>query len=185
MELAPGIYVFDNVFLNASSYIKTIEEQGINWQIAEVLVDHENKVSGKNFKARDTDTILLSDSVDGILLDFKKTFENEIDLKVNEYKDIYYAATTNKEPPQLLRYGIGQQFHNHIDDHPALGVRRISLSYYINDDYEGGEIEFPRFNLKIKPKANQLIVFPSNYIYNHQVHSVTSGTRYAVVQWIA
>jgi predicted 2-oxoglutarate/Fe(II)-dependent dioxygenase YbiX len=57
------------------------------------------------------------------------------------------------------------------------------MSFYLNEDYEGGEIEFGRFNLKIKPKANQMIMFPSNYIYNHTVHPVVSGTRYAVVAW--
>jgi len=185
MELAPGIYVFDNVFLDASQYIKDIEEQAIEWNTAEVLVDPKSSTSGKNVKARDTDIIQLHPGVTGILKDFKEEFQKNIDLKIEEYKQIYYATTVNIEPPQLLRYGFGQQFHNHIDDHPAIGTRRISLSYYINDNYEGGEIEFPRFNLKIKPKANQLIVFPSNYIYNHIVHAVTSGKRYVVVQWMA
>jgi predicted 2-oxoglutarate/Fe(II)-dependent dioxygenase YbiX len=185
MELAPGIHVFDDVFLDSASYIKSIEEQNINWQNAEVLVDPDKGVSGKNIKARDTDTIRLSSDVTGILEDFAKAFEDNISPKIDEYKDMYYATTTKKESPQLLRYGVGQQFHNHIDDHPSIGTRRVSLSYYINDDYEGGEIEFPRFNLKIKPKAKQLVVFPSNFIYNHQVHPVISGTRYVVVQWIA
>jgi predicted 2-oxoglutarate/Fe(II)-dependent dioxygenase YbiX len=57
------------------------------------------------------------------------------------------------------------------------------MSFYLNDEYEGGEIEFSRFGLNVKPKANQAIFFPSNYVYNHTVHPVTSGTRYAVVGW--
>ena len=55
------------------------------------------------------------------------------------------------------------------------------MSYFLNDNYIGGEIEFARFNLKIKPKANQALFFPSNYVYNHQVHDVISGTRYTIV----
>ena len=83
---------------------------------------------------------------------------------------------------QILKYGKGQHFVNHYDDSKQF-PRTVSMSYYLNDDYEGGEIEFPRFGLKIKPKADQAIFFPSNYVYNHIVHPVTSGTRYAVVGW--
>lgn len=83
---------------------------------------------------------------------------------------------------QLLKYGVGHHFVGHYDDSKVY-PRTISTSYYLNDDYEGGEIEFPRFGLKIKPKANQMIMFPANYVYNHTVHPVTSGLRYAVVAW--
>lgn len=83
---------------------------------------------------------------------------------------------------QILKYGKGHHFANHVDDSKAY-PRTFSISYYLNNDYEGGEIEFPRFDLKIKPEANQAIMFPANYVYNHIVHPVTSGTRYAVVNW--
>jgi len=77
---------------------------------------------------------------------------------------------------------VGQKFVNHIDDHTDYH-RRMSTIYYINDNYEGGEIEFPRFNVKYKPVANDFIIFPSNYMYNHSVSPVISGERYAVVSW--
>jgi predicted 2-oxoglutarate/Fe(II)-dependent dioxygenase YbiX len=57
------------------------------------------------------------------------------------------------------------------------------MSYFLNDNYEGGEIEFDHFNLKIKPKENQAVFFPSNYVYSHKVHPVTEGIRYSVVGW--
>jgi predicted 2-oxoglutarate/Fe(II)-dependent dioxygenase YbiX len=60
----------------------------------------------------------------------------------------------------------------------------MSTIFYMNDDYEGGEIEFPRFNVSHKPEKNELIIFPSTYVYNHSVLPVTSGTRYAVVSWL-
>ena len=54
----------------------------------------------------------------------------------------------------------------------------------MNDNYTGGEINFPRFGITFKPKANQMIVFPSNYVYNHSVSPVIEGSRYAVVGWL-
>jgi len=39
---------------------------------------------------------------------------------------------------------------------------------YLNDDYEGGLIEFPEHNISIKPPAGSAIIFPS-----HELHLVT------------
>jgi len=44
---------------------------------------------------------------------------------------------------------------------------KLVTMIYLNDDYEGGEICFPRFNIEYKPKANEFLVFPSTYVYNH------------------
>ena len=121
---------------------------------------------------------------DGVLADMTKAFHQEMVRCLDQYKDFYYAKTQKFESPQLLRYGPEQKFNDHIDDHPFF-TRRISMTYYLNEDYEGGDVEFTRFNLRFKAKKNQLLVFPSNFIYNHQVHPVTSGLRYVIVQWMA
>jgi predicted 2-oxoglutarate/Fe(II)-dependent dioxygenase YbiX len=46
-----------------------------------------------------------------------------------------------------------------------------------------GELTFDRFGIEYKPKANQLIIFPSTFVYNHSVKEVISGKRYVVVSW--
>jgi predicted 2-oxoglutarate/Fe(II)-dependent dioxygenase YbiX len=55
---------------------------------------------------------------------------------------------------------------------------KITIIYYINDDFEGGHIEFPYEDqgLIIKPKANSVLIFPSSFV--HGVLPVTSGNRY-------
>jgi predicted 2-oxoglutarate/Fe(II)-dependent dioxygenase YbiX len=55
-----------------------------------------------------------------------------------------------------------------------------SCVIYLNDDYEGGEIEFCNFDIKVKPVKNSMVLFPSNYPYMHTAHQVHSGTRYAI-----
>jgi predicted 2-oxoglutarate/Fe(II)-dependent dioxygenase YbiX len=52
---------------------------------------------------------------------------------------------------------------------------------YVNDNYEGGEIYFPRFDLEVKPEAGDLVIFPSTYIYEHASKPIISGTKYAIV----
>jgi len=186
-ELAPGIAVFENVFSESMKYIEQINEQGISWRSAEVLVNENQHESGTNTKARDTDLIMLphhTSEESGILSDFTREFHKEMKVCLDQYMDNYYAKIEKFESPQLLRYGKEQMFHDHIDDHPFF-TRRISLTYYLNDDYEGGDVEFKRHGLRFKAKKNDLLIFPSNFIYNHQVHPVTEGLRYVVVQWMA
>lgn len=188
-ELAPGIVIFDDIFPEALSYINEFERLGIKWQPAEVLVDQAINESGTNYKARDTDLIMLPKLEDlsngnDLISKFVREFYKSIEKPLSTYFRMYGAQIARYESPQLLRYGPNQLFHDHIDDHPFF-PRRVSLTFYVNDEYEGGDIEFRRFGLRIKAKANQLLVFPSNYVYNHQVHPVTDGLRYVVVQWMA
>ena len=95
----------------------------------------------------------------------------------------YKIGSDSHDTYGILKYGSGQQFTNHIDDSPKYH-RRISTVYYLNENYTGGEINFPRFNITFKPKANQMLMFPSTYVYNHSVSPVIEGKRYAVVSWL-
>lgn len=87
------------------------------------------------------------------------------------------------EPYGLLKYQTGEEYGQHYDGGTDLG-RAVSALVYLNDDYEGGEIEFPNFGIKIKPQAGMLILFPSNYAYSHIAHPVTGGTKYCLVTWL-
>jgi predicted 2-oxoglutarate/Fe(II)-dependent dioxygenase YbiX len=87
------------------------------------------------------------------------------------------------EPYNLLKYKNGQEYKTHYDSGTSMG-RALSAICYLNDDYEGGEIEFPEFKVKIKPEAGMLILFPSNFAYKHTAYPVTKGTKYALVTWI-
>jgi len=186
-ELAPGIAVFDNIFTNSMEYVTKIKDAGISWKPAEVLVSQDEHKSATNYKARDTDLIMLphhTSTENGILADFTREFHKEMKICLDEYMSYYAAKIERFENPQLLRYGKEQKFHDHIDDHPFF-TRRISLTYYLNDDYEGGDVEFKRHGLRFKAQKNQLLIFPSNFVYNHEVYPVTDGLRYVVVQWMA
>lgn len=51
---------------------------------------------------------------------------------------------------------------------------------YINDDYEGGELNFRDHDIKIKPKARQLITFPGGINNVHEVTVVRGTTRHTI-----
>lgn len=80
----------------------------------------------------------------------------------------------------FIKYGPGQHFQEH-HDHGYSYNCTVSLVAYVNDDYEGGELYFRLQDLMIKPKAGDLFIFPSNYMYPHRAMPVHSGTKYAIV----
>lgn len=84
------------------------------------------------------------------------------------------------EALNFVKYGPGQHFQEHTD-HGFSYNCVVSLVAYVNDDYDGGEIYFRIQNVKVKPKAGDLFVFPSNFMYPHQAMPVHSGTKYSIV----
>lgn len=81
----------------------------------------------------------------------------------------------------LLKYGVAGRLPAHQDQ--GVSSRVLSSVMYLNDDYEGGEIEFRQSGIKIKPEAGSIIFFPSNFLYVHEVHALTSGFRYSMPHW--
>ena len=50
---------------------------------------------------------------------------------------------------------------------------------YLNDDYTGGELYYPRKGISIKPSKYSLIIHPGSEEYEHGVQKVVDGSRYA------
>lgn len=193
-ELAPGIVSYKNVMEDPGNFIEYIEnlvlQNKLNWYQASQS-DSPDGNSMVNKKSRDCFAISLPSYDKNPEFKNIKNIYNEVSTKidekllptVNDYRFLYAANHwTISEGWQLLKYGKDNHFVKHYDDSKQY-PRTVSMSYYLNDNYEGGEIEFPNFNLKIKPVADQMIMFPSNYVYTHTVHPVISGTRYAIVGW--
>lgn len=194
-EIAPGIVIYSNVIPDSENLYKDIEEGmasvGFAWNEAAVK---ENSDPMVNKKTRDTSTfgipykgkiedLAVQSLGDAFINNVNNLFFEHFDPIEKDYMADYGIFTEWHDSYGILKYGEGQQFTNHIDDHPTYH-RRISTVYYLNENYTGGEINFPRFGVTLKPKANQMIVFPSTYVYNHSVSPVTSGERYAVVSWM-
>jgi hypothetical protein len=195
-EIAPGIVVYNNVIPDSENLCLDIEEgiasAGLSWIAASVKEGSDPMV---NTKTRDTQAIgvayfggiqdvsLMSNMPETFFASLNNLFFENFDTIEKDYMSSYGIFSEWHDAYGILKYGEGQQFTNHIDDHPSYH-RRVSTVYYLNDNYTGGEINFPRFNITFKPKANQMILFPSTYVYNHSVSPVIEGERYAVVSWM-
>jgi Rps23 Pro-64 3,4-dihydroxylase Tpa1-like proline 4-hydroxylase len=106
------------------------------------------------------------------------------DKALESYFQKYPFARANlkgRERPNILKYVHG----GHLPAHQDHGVssRALSVLLYLNDDYEGGEITFQVSNVTVKPKAGSVILFPSNFLYVHEISEMKSGVRYSVPAW--
>lgn len=62
------------------------------------------------------------------------------------------------------------------------GIPILTILGALNDDYEGGE--FMMFgNQQVDMPAGSVLIFPSNFMYPHEVKPVKSGVRYSYVSW--
>jgi len=89
----------------------------------------------------------------------------------------------------LLRYDANEYeagYHFHKDFGLTCSERHLSISICLNNEYEGGEFVFklPSEHYVVPQNVGDAIVFPSNFMFPHQVNKVTKGTRYALIGWV-
>ncbi len=62
--------------------------------------------------------------------------------------------------------------------------RVAAMVLYLNDVTEGGETEFFHQNLKIAPKAGNLLLFPAGWNYMHCGHMPESNDKYIISSFV-
>ena len=182
--LAPGIVIYK---LDSSVIFKNIESLHDAESLSEYLVDANDGNKSLDSSYRDTKSIdipsVLNKKDSEQMKFFSNLFNNTFSEIEKDYEEDHYIKFKIHQPYKILKYEPGGKFDLHIDDAGA-SFRRASTVFYLNDNYEGGEIEFPSFNVKYKPQAGDFIMFPSSYAYRHKVNPVVSGTRYAIASWL-
>lgn len=83
---------------------------------------------------------------------------------------------------ELLRYTEGCFYTEHTDSFKER-PRAVSCSFILNDEFEGGEFAFFNKELIYKLEKGDALMFPSNFMYPHEIMPVTKGTRYSIITW--
>lgn len=116
-----------------------------------------------------------------------KSLWSKIDPLVWEYRNYFELDLNADEGYRVLKYSGGGEYKAH-HDHAAMNSRSLSLVAFLNDDFTGGNLTFPRFDISIKPKAGNIVMFPSNFPYIHIAEPVgqDDGTaKYSLVTWFS
>ena len=172
---APGIHVYENVWDNGFNFVKKLDDEG-SFVREDYLYDADGNEIDPAVGKRGVSTWVTK-----TLEEKDNEICNALEDVIDSYLWHYDLDPKSREYWRISKYKEGDYFGMHPDD--SFGTpRTVSIVYYPNDDYEGGELEFIHFGVKLKPKANQLFIFPSSYIYEHKIHDIGSGNpRYTIV----
>lgn len=184
-DLRGFIKVFDNV-IDPNLCDRIIEEyrDDNNWQSAQV-----GGANIVNESIRRVTSIKLDDPYN-IHKDFEKRYKLTYDLSeaiffaIQKYKQIAPSMNADENSGyDLLRYQVGDFYKEHTDSFVS-NPRHVSCSFHLNDDYEGGEFAFFNREFKIKAKKGSVVMFPSTFMFPHEILPVTKGTRFSIITWI-
>ena len=186
-KLNSYIKIFDNLLDNKvyQSFLKVCKND-VNYKPSLISTVNGDIVDKK---IRDVGTYSLSplQNESMTLVHWASYTYFKFQTAVEDYKNFLNIVNTiNIYDIQILKYKIEGHYDFHTD-HGKRTPRTISLIYFLNDDYEGGDLIFKLCNTnqttKIKKIKNRLIVWPSNFMFPHKVSPVTNGERYSVVAW--
>ena len=87
---------------------------------------------------------------------------------------------------RLNKYSEGGFMSRHVDNiHHShgqeYGYPQVS-GLFLNDNYKGGQ--FIISDVLYKPEQGSAIIFPSNFMFPHEVKTIKKGTRYSIVTWL-
>lgn len=118
---------------------------------------------------------------------------NYIYSKFHTVMDLYrkkhpYSMTTKVSQLDILKYEANKYkagYKYHVDYGSSSMKRSLSISICLNNNFQGGEFKFTFKNEEYQYPQNvgDCIVFPSNFMFPHQVNQVTEGTRFALIGW--
>lgn len=124
----------------------------------------------------------------------KKIISNYVQSKIFEVAEIYkknnaYLDFERISQLEILKYEANEYdagYSFHVDAGSVCTDRQLSISINLNNDFQGGEFVFDISNdhKQYPQNTGDVIAFPSNFLFPHQVNKITSGTRYAVIGWI-
>jgi hypothetical protein len=156
--------------------------------------DWAGTTGGLNLDQRKVKQMWIShDSVSGQGKNFKD-MDGEIFKVMSKAKDTYIKTLTEKrgikhvpnissdEGYQILHYSEGYYFKEHCDNSGGMS-RVLTCTLNISDDHDGGLFRFLRGEFDVRLNAGDAVLFPSNFMFPHEVTEITRGERHAIVTW--
>lgn len=127
---------------------------------------------------------------------FTDRYCSTISKALNVYAERYFKITKLPPPiingmsvPRINRYVEGTKMKLHFDNITSLfakdvGSPILTVLGCLNDktEYSGGEL-FIFGDLQVECDKGDVIIFPSAFMYPHEVKEVIKGERWSIVNW--
>jgi prolyl 4-hydroxylase len=185
--LIPGLVVYKNVIPMGQKVIDDLEGVlvgGSNYKWSQATVGNRQRMIDYrdclDFKFKKSNIVGTDEKSETIKESWQYLYDR-MNAAVEDYTKLYPMEKLEYwESINLIKYYPGNHFQSHADDGSSY-KSVVSLVGYLNDDYEGGELSFDAYNIKIKPQAGDLVIFPSNFMFIHKAWPVIEGIKYSIV----
>lgn len=167
------------------AYLDKFARNNTAWDVTETQYNEEGTVIyDSSYWENRVATDETLKSVDPNVVNVIKGMQSRLKVEVDKFFKVDALPTS----AAVVRWLPGQFQHPHADKELHVGEDRgkpndfpyydIAGLFYLNDDYEGGELYFPEQGIQFKPKAGSAYFFPGDMNYIHGVTEITSGIRY-------
>jgi hypothetical protein len=185
--LDPKIFYYKSLIANPKAFVKRIEDLDLkishplllsSWQpwVSSTKLDDvfgQFKTGPAKFSfvsEEEKESALILSTIDDIFNMCVEDYSKHVDM------DLGYLPNEIT----IRKYNPGGQMGPHIDceDNDDESRLTASMVLYLNDDFEGGEVEFPQQGIRLKPEPGSLLIFPSTKPYYHASSTIISGNKY-------
>ena len=162
------------------SELKNIKWMGHYWNSPSRGVAYEN--------TKDKEPEQSSDLIQSHELIIKKMHP-----KIQEYMDYikvsWYYNWNGYTNLKWLKYAPTTKMKIHCDHISGFyggspyGIPILSCLCNLNDNYKGGDV-FMFENKNMNLKVGEMLIFPSNFLFPHEIKPLKKGFRYSFVSWV-
>jgi hypothetical protein len=207
--ISKQIVVYKNIFKNNKLIIDYLEnyKEGSLIMPWETWFDHGYRTKSfysrkNNYDNNDQSVVLkeIADIFDFIKNDYLNDFEKEKGIwpdwvrdwdnfreKDQDYIVDYFKYDWEQSLNNMEIRPNGIMMNYHVDEFPIDGIIKeerniVTINFYLNDNYDGGEIcaydSISNVSYKYKPKAGDAVVMPSTVPFYHAVKEFKNNDRY-------
>lgn len=120
--------------------------------------------------------------------DVDRALFKSLGLAIREFRQQfpYFSGSFKDMGYGLQRTAPGEFYHWHIDGGShEFSQRQLVAIWYLNDvEGPGGETEFLYQQIKIKPQAGKLVLFPPFWTHEHRGAVLQQGLKYIATTWV-
>lgn len=106
-------------------------------------------------------------------------FANDLKFNSDHIDSTFFIVREYLPPSEMHAHSDAYGYITHSGK-PV--VPKLTALLYLNSDYQGGEINFTKENICIKPEPGSVIIFPSTL--QHEVKRLESGNRYMTQTYV-
>lgn len=191
---SPGIFIYEDFYPQANDLLTVVKEiagleySAVPWMNSthgdggrggpKPSVDgHRNCVESTVFNVFQFD-----DDYHASLREELREYQTALNPITSEINTSYGVGFKGDEGLRVLRYDKDIEYEVRTDPHMH-NSRLLGAVLFLDDDFVGGQIEFPYHDITVQPKQGTLVVFPPTWSYLFTVHPVEDGEKHVLSTW--